>query len=444
MEPASGGPAVEGEGSLDELAQAIDEQERDERSLRFMLKVYFSFRGGALKLLAASFLSAIGGGMSWFVLILYIYELFPHLTNVTVIFSISSWVSAFLFFPGGLLVDRFERRRVLAFSLLLGASAMVVFAISQFLWMIVLGQVLNGMMMSINRPVIQAMMTEKTSDRRRKYLFSMQSVVAMFGVAIASSLAGVWTIAADAWFGFDLETSYRYMFLAAAVANIVAMFVALTIRAGEEGRESKAEELPSLVDAEVDDAEARRKGLIFIVKFSIPMMMIGFGAGFVVPFFQLYYKLKFDVEVAEIAWLFAATQIAMALSFLLIPNLAERKGTPRAIIATQGFAVVNLAIIPFAPTFYLAAPFHLMRMALMNASTPIQSSLMMGAVRPVDRGKAAAIGAIMWTVTNSLSQTLAGWVMDTYGLDAPFIIAITFYSSAVVLFWYFFRNVDEM
>ncbi len=434
-----------GDSSPDEVVGPEEDEGRGQvQSLRYTLSIYFSFRGGALKLIGLSFLTSIGGGMSWFVLILYIYELFPHLTNVTVIFSLSSWVSAFLFFPGGMLVDRYEHKRVLAFSILLGASAMVMFAIAQFLWMIVLGQVLNGMMMAINRPVIQAMMTEKTSDRRRKYLFSMQSVVAMFGVAIASSLAGVWTLAAQSWFGMDLETAYRYMFWAAAAANVLAMFVALTIRSGEEGRESKEEKLPSLVDDEVDDDEARRRGLKFIVRFSVPMMMIGFGAGFVVPFFQLYYKLKFDVEVSEIAWLFAGTQIAMALSFLLIPNLAERRGTPGAILATQGFAVVNLAIIPFAPTFYLAAPFHLMRMALMNASTPIQNSLMMGAVRPVDRGKAAAIGAIMWTVTNSASQTMAGYVMDTYGLDAPFIIAITFYSSAVFLFWYWFRNVGEM
>jgi hypothetical protein len=34
--------------------------------------------------------------------------------------------------------------------------------------------------------------------------------------------------------------------------------------------------------------------------------------------------------------------------------------------------------------------------------------------------------------------------MDNYGLDAPFIIAITFYTSAVALFWYWFRNVGEM
>jgi MFS family permease len=427
---------------LSETIEAMDNE--DKRSLKFTLSVYTSFRGGARRLLGLSFLTSIGGGMSWFVLILYIYVLFPDLTDVTVIFSVSSWVSALLFFPGGMLVDRYKHNRVLAFAILLGASAMMVFAISEFLWMIILGQVLNGMMQAINRPVIQAMMTEKTSDRRRKYLFSAQSVVAMFGVAVASSLAGAWTLAARNWFGMDLEMAYRYMFLAAALANIIAMFVALTIRAGEEGRERKDEKLPSLVDEEVDDSEARKRGLAFIVKFSFPMMMIGFGAGFVVPFFQLYYQEKFQVDVSEIAWLFAATQIAMALSFLLIPNLAERRGTPGAIVATQGFAVVNLAIIPFAPTFYIAAPFHLMRMALMNASTPIQNSLMMGAVRPVDRGKAAAIGAIMWTVTNSASQTMAGYVMDTYGLDAPFIIAISFYSAAVFLFWYWFRNVGEM
>ena len=62
--------------------------------------------------------------------------------------------------------------------------------------------------------------------------------VAMIGVAIASSMAGVWTIAAQNLYDMDLETAYRYMFLAAGAANVVAIFVALTIRSGEEGRES--------------------------------------------------------------------------------------------------------------------------------------------------------------------------------------------------------------
>jgi len=418
-----------------------DQANEEQRSIAYLLRVYGGFKGGARRILLASFLSSIGGGMSWFVLILYIHELFPHLTNVGFIFSISSWTIVAVLLPSGWLVDRFDHRWMLALSLALGTLAMAVFGVASALWMIVIAQVLNGAGQALNRPSFQALMTEKTSDRRRKYLFALQSMVAMIGVAIASGMAGTWTIVARDSFGMDLEAAYRTMFLLAALTNVVAVLIA---RPGEEGRGASEEVLPSLVGDDVDDAEARRRGLRFIVRFSLPMALIGFGAGFVVPYFQLYYILKFDVDVAEVAWLFVATQVAMGLSFFLIPNLAERRGSVGAVVVTQAIAIANLAAIPFAPIFLVAAPFHLVRMALMNASTPIQNSLMMGAVRPADRGTAAAIGQMMWTVTNSIGITFSGWMMDSFGLDSVFVIAVSFYSAAVALFWFWFRDMGEM
>jgi MFS family permease len=416
----------------------------EKRSLRYMMSIYGDFKGSARRLLAASFLTAIGGGMSWFVLILYIHELFPDLSNVGYIFSIASWTIVFFILPSGWLVDRFDHRKMLALALFISGISMAMFAMVQELWMIVLAQILNGASNALTRPAFSALMTEKTSDQRRKYLFALQSMVSMIGVAIASAMAGAWTIIARETFAMELEEAYRVMFVLAAMTNMLAVVIALAIRPGEEGREDKKEELPSLVDGDEDAAEARRKGLRFIVRFSTPMAFIGFGAGFVVPYFQLYYILKFDIDVAQVAWLFVATQVAMGLSFFFIPNLAERRGSVNTVVLTQAIAVINLALIPFAPIFLMAAPFHLMRMAMMNASTPIQNSLMMGAVRSADRGKAAAVGQLMWTVTNSIGITFAGFVMDNYGLDTPFIIAVSFYSAAVVLFWYWFRNVGEM
>jgi len=421
-----------------------DKASEEPRSLAYLFGVYGGFKGGARRILLASFLSSIGGGMSWFVLILYIHELFPHLTNVGFVFSISSWTIVAVLLPSGRMVDRFDHRWMLALSLALGTMAMATFGVATAVWMIVVAQVLNGAGQALNRPSFQALMTEKTSDRRRKYLFALQSMVAMIGVAIASGMAGTWTIVARDTFGMDLEAAYRTMFLLAALTNVVAVLIALSMRPGEEGRDSSEEQLPSLVGAEVDDAEARRRGLRFIMRFSLPMALIGFGAGFVVPYFQLYYILKFDVDVSQVAWLFVATQVAMGLSFFFVPNLAERRGSVGAVVVTQAVAVANLAAIPFAPFFLVAAPFHLVRMSLMNASTPIQNSLMMGAVRPADRGSAAAIGQMMWTVTNSIGITFSGWMMDSYGLDSVFVIAVSFYSAAVVLFWFWFRDMREM
>ncbi len=444
VRPASGGLEGEGVGSPPVPKEISEASSEEVRSLRYLIGVYGEFKGSARSLLVASLLTAIGGGMSWFVLILYIYELFPELTNVGYIFGIASWTIVFLILPAGWLVDRFDHRKMLALALFLGGISMALFAMAHDLWMIVLAQVLNGASSALNRPSFAALMTEKTSDRRRKYLFALQSMVSMIGVAIASALAGAWTIMARGTFGMDLEEAYRVMFVLAAFTNMIAVFIALSLKPGEEGREDRKEELPSLVDDTEDDAEARRKGLWFIVRFSAPMALIGFGAGFVVPYFQLYYILKFDVDVSQVAWLFVATQVTMGLSFFLVPTLAERRGSVGAVMLTQGIAVINLALIPFAPIFLMAAPFHLIRMAMMNASTPIQSSLMMGAVRPADRGTAAAVGQLMWTLTNSIGMTFAGLVMDNYGLDTPFIIAVSFYTAAVCLFWYWFRDVREM
>jgi MFS family permease len=441
--PAGGGTLGE-DGSTVTYTEAPPlDRAVDQRSLRYMLKVYGGFRGGSLKILVSSFLSAIGGGMSWFVLILYINELFPQLGNTGLVFSISGWTATFVLIPGGVLVDRYDHRTTLAFALMLGAVSMAMFSIAETLLVIFAAQILNGASMAINRPAYQALMTEKTSDVRRKYLFSMQSFVSMLGVAVASTMAGGWTLAARAWFDMDLLSAYRIMFLVAALAQTVAVTISITIRPGEEDREQEDERLTSPVDETEDPSVARKRSLRFIAKFSTPMALIGFGAGFVVPFFQIYYLLKFDVDVSQVAWLFAATQLAMGLSFFLVPNLAERRGSVGAVVVTQGIAIANLAAIPFAPMFIIAAPFHLFRMALMNASTPIQNSLMMGAVRPEDRGKATAIAQVAFTATNSIGITFTGFIMER-NLDAPFAIAVSFYCVALVLFWYWFRKVGEM
>jgi MFS family permease len=444
VKPDGEDPSPEGEGLTRLLGSENQPIDVDQRSLRYMMRVYGGFRGGARRLLAVSYLNAIGGGMAWFVLILYIYELFPHLGNTGVIFSIASWTTTFTILPGGWIVDRYDQRVTLVFSIMLGTVAMAMFAIAEHLWMILIAQVLNGAGWALMRPTFQAMMTVKTSDVRRKYLFSAQSLVTMVGVATASTTAAIWTSVGPDVFGLSLLASYRTLFMAAAVSNLVAILVCLAIRPGEEGREDEEEKLVSPIELETDENVARRRSFLFIAKFSTPMALIGFGAGFVVPFFQVYYVLKFDVAVSEVAWLFTATNVAMALSFFLVPNLAERRGSVGAVVATQGVAVANLAAIPFAPTFLVAAPFHLVRMSLMNASTPIQNSLMMGAVRPQDRGKATAIAQFIWNSTNSIGMMFSGYIMEGIGLDVPFIIAVSFYSVAVGMFWFWFRKVSEM
>ena len=414
------------------------------RDFKHLLSIYTGFKGGARRLLIASFLMSLAGGMTGFVLILFMYEIAPNLAYVGVVTSVSAWTAVFVFLPGGVLVDRWDRRKTLALSLLLSATGMALFAVSRDLTLIVLGQVFLGAASAISFPTLTALMSEKTSDRRRKYLFSMQSFVNMMGVAIATVLAGVLSILCQQYLGFSLEGTYRLMFVLSAAGQAGSILLALSIRPGEEGREDPDEALPSPFADEPDTPETSRKTLMFVIKYYTPMTVIGFGAGWVIPFFQLYYKLKFGVEVSDIAWLFAATQLSMGLSFFFIPALAERRGSVWAVVGTWTAATATLAAIPLAPTFVAAAPLHLVRMALMNASSPISDSLMMGAVRPKDRGKAAGISRFMWMSVNAIGQTFTGYIMQEINLDLPFVITVSCYIVAIILFWHWFRRIKEM
>jgi MFS family permease len=407
------------------------------------MSIYMGFRGGARQLLVASFLMSLAGGMTSFVLILFMYELTTDLGLLGRLVSLSTWTAVVFFIPGGLLVDRLDRRVTLALSLLFSAAGMGVFSVAQDLTLIVVGQILLGIAFSISFPTLTALMSEKTSDVRRKYLFSMQSFVNMMGVAIATIMAGILTVVLQSAFSMSLEATYRLMFVISAAGMVCSIVIALRLRPGEEDRENKAEALSSMFEAEGDSKETSRKSLLFVVKYYTPMTIIGFGAGWVIPFFQLYYLLKFHVDVADIAWLFAATQVSMGLSFFLIPALAERRGSVGAVTGTWGAATATLAAIPLAPTFLMAAPLHLVRMALMNASSPISDSLMMGVVRARDRGKAAGLTRFMWTAMNGIGMTFAGDLMAK-NLDLPFVITVSCYIVATILFWKWFRKLGEM
>ncbi len=413
------------------------------RDFKHLLSIYMAFRGGARQLLVASFLMSLAGGMTGFVLILFMYELTTDLPLLGRLVSLSTWTSVVFFIPGGLLVDRYDRRTTLALSLLLSAAGMAVFSVARDLTLIVVGQILLGIAFSVSFPTLTALMSEKTSDVRRKYLFSMQSFVNMMGVAIATVMAGILTVVLQDVFSMSLEATYRLIFVISAGGQVCSIVVALKLRPGEEDRENKAEELPPMFAAEGDSETTSRKSLLFVAKYYTPMTIIGFGAGWVIPFFQLYYLLKFHVDVADIAWLFAATQVSMGMSFFLIPALAERRGSVGTVTGTWGAATVTLAAIPLAPTFLTAAPLHLVRMALMNASSPISDSLMMGAVRPRDRGKAAGLTRFMWTAMNGVGQTFTGDLMAK-NLDLPFVITVSCYIVATILFWKWFRKLGEM
>jgi MFS family permease len=176
--------------------------------------------------------------------------------------------------------------------------------------------------------------------------------------------------------------------------------------------------------------------------FAITSILIGFGAGLVIPWFQVYFRLKFDASYSNIGYVFALQQFVLALSILLMPKIADRTGSVNTIVITQGLAIIVLVLIPSSPLFALAAVLFVVRAVLMNIAGPIQGAFMMGIICEEDRASATAINSLCWTGAWSLGTVVAGYVME-WNIDAPFIITAAFYTAYSVLFYLFFKDIKE-
>ena len=135
------------------------------------------------------------------------------------------------------------------------------------------------------------------------------------------------------------------------------------------------------------------------------------------------------------------SSLATGVATLAGPWLAKRIGLIRAITVTQGFSTVFLFLIPLS-TGYVSAGFaYAFRGFLMNMSTPLEQSVIMGIVVEDERGAAAGVSSAVWSLPNALSSFVGAYLMALGLLAAPFFLAGIFYVVSILLFWYFFRDV---
>jgi predicted MFS family arabinose efflux permease len=76
-------------------------------------------------------------------------------------------------------------------------------------------------------------------------------------------------------------------------------------------------------------------------------------------------------------------------------------------------------------------------------TTPLKQSVIMGIVVEDERGVASGMSSAVWSLPNTLSSFVGGYLMALGFLAAPNFLSVIFYVVSISLFWYFFRNIPE-
>lgn len=337
--------------------------------------------------------------------------------------------------PAIVIISRFRAKRLLAVLAVLNACGYALQGLFGSLSVFQGAAFLSGMSMSLNMALTAPFLMRNTSNAERVFGFALQSAVSwpLSGV-IGSWLSG----ALQAWFAgqagagieFMGETlaphmfGYRATLLVAAGSVLLALAPVALLREGAPDGQGK-----SL--AQVLKVHNKKRLLLL----GLPEMIIGFGAGLTIPFFNVYFKNEWGMSPPEVARVFMAMFAVLVVSYLATPVLVKRFGPVKVMIACQALSLPFFVELAAGHFLWLAVAAFIARQALMNSSDPIYKQFAQEVGDPRDRNAVGvAVHAsrhMFFTVANFLSGYMIAWA----GGKFTYVIATTIacYVVAIVV-----------
>jgi MFS family permease len=320
--------------------------------------------------------------------------------------------------------DRFGRRRVLILSSLLVLIAGVVFALTDWLPLLILAGIVGVISPTGNEvgpflAVEQASLTQIVPDRRRTATFAWYNLagyVATATGALAAGLLGQALISAG-WRDVD---AYRAVVIGYAAIGLVMAI--LGRRLGPTIEVPQAEAAP-------DDGIAKRLGLgrsrSVVLRLSALFSLDAFAGGFIPQSLMAYwFALRFGVSPATLGAIFFAANILAAVSSLSAARIAARIGLIETMVFTHLPSNILLILVPLMPTLPLAVLMLLLRFTLSQMDVPTRQSYVMAVVQPDERSAAAGVTGIARTVGAAISPSFSSVLVASAATAAiPFYLA---------------------
>lgn len=388
------------------------------------------FGANARWYLLYSVLSGFSLGFIQLLFNLYVLSLGYNAAQLGVLVSLPPMITMIAAFPLGMMGHRVGFRRLLLIGVLLMGASLLGIALSSHLLALILFSALRGVSNTVLQVSSAPFMAENSGLQERTYLFSLQFAVRMFANFFGLLLAGVLPGLLSGVFSLDPEsaTAYRLVLLVGAALYSLAWFpLARTTGHSSTAGSPHAPRLREMLHP---------PGML--LKLFLPQVIIGFGAGALVPFLNVFFKVRFGLPDATLGLLFAFQSILMGLATLAGPALAARWGKPRTVVGVQLLSVPFLGILGYVPVFPIAAIGFLCRAALMNAANPLYTAFAMEHVSPHQRGATSALMEVSWQGTRALSSLTSGYLQQQSGFTYLFPITILLYTLASGLIFTFF------
>ncbi len=353
--------------------------------------------------------------------------------TVTIIgmFSMISTAENLLFqLPGGVLADRYGRRRIIVLGTLLRTfSPLIYFLAPSWEW-IIPAAIINGIA-SLYMPAFRAIVADSLPERRRGAGYGAYNMITSMPQIFSPFIGGV------------VMDRYGYhdgvrMFL---VCQVAVSFIMTVVRYLfiEETMEQGGDYRPPLKPSIRTFGEFPRPILVMMA-----VSVFGsFSARLVMDFTNLYALEVVGLTNTQLG--FVTTIVGAISALLALPGgmLSDRYGRKNNIMLSRTVSPITqylMTVTTGFESYALVRAFNGVGLALggggMYTGGPSWNALIADIVPPEKRGTVIGTMGTLTAVMGAPSSILGGWLWQTFNPQLPFQVSMVVGLIAAAIFWF--------
>ncbi|MBT2687527.1 MFS transporter [Bacillus sp. ISL-47] len=386
----------------------------------------------------ANILTQIGFGIFMVIYNFYIRELgYSENINGQVI-SMTALATAMILVPAGIASDRIGRKKAMLFGAAATGAVMLFRSVIELQSLLILFAFFSGLTTAFLQVSSIPWLAENSKADQRVHLFSIHFAI-MTGANVIGNLSG--GILTDI---FSLFTTHlNSLRITLLIGSLFFMAGLIPILRFNEKQKGKREDKP-LKRFSFKDLSFKNDGIKIIAMFAFAQLLIGFGAGLVIPYLNLYFADRFAASNSAIGFIISLGQAATAFAMIIGPIVVRKVGEVKAVVILQLMSLPFLLLTAYTEHLWLAAIGFLFRQALMNAGNPIQMSLMMSKVDDSMKGLANSVNQMVfnlgWAVMGPVSTGIVIKYGAYWGYALVFSITASLYLVGSLYFFFVFRS----
>lgn len=368
-------------------------------------------RSGSFKLLCitgffAIFSSTISKSP---VLPLFASHLGADPSGVGAIASVSAFTGIVASIPAGILSDKFGRKRMLIFSLLIFSTAPFLYLMITHLWQLALIRFYHGFATAIFVPVAMAMVSDLYQEGRGEKMgwFSTSTLVGRFLAPVAGgSIIGALV--------FNTDFSYKVVYLVCGVAGITAFIFALRLPDQVEGgnKHQPWNETLNIFKKAISD-----RGILIT---SLVEAAILFAYGTFETFLPLY-SIKMGLNAYEVGIFLSAQIITLAIAKPVMGRFSDMHGRKSQIFLGTLIGAISIGSFSLFQSFLPLLIISILFGLSLSIVTSATSAFIADLSRKDTHGSAMGILGSIMDIGHTTGPLISGIIVTEFGFGQAFI-----------------------